>query len=153
AAPAMISREDDAAARPAQPGAGIAMSNVFTTAALPAHHRELLVVKMREQSLSSDAPASISAVHEMGASSFSNGLGALAFYERAGKIKRVVPVRRDSERVTQRPGISAVSALTYAADAPGAQSESSPEKSEAPQGISFIELQRGQDPQQLQTAL
>jgi hypothetical protein len=112
AAPAIISGEDDAAV-PAQSGTGVAMSNVFTTASLPDFHREILVVKMREESLSSDAPMSMSAVHDaLSASSLSTGMGALAFYERAGKIKRVVPLRRNSERVTQRPGISAVSALT-----------------------------------------
>src|SRR5262249_56813145 len=110
-------------------------------------------VKMHEESLSSDAPASMSAVHAMSASSLSTGMGALAFYERAGRIKRVVPLRRDSERVTQRPGVSAVSTLTYAADAPGAQKESSAEKSEAPQGISFIELESGQAPTHPQPAL
>jgi hypothetical protein len=136
AAPAIISPRS---------GRGLAMSNVFSTASLPAHHEGMLVVKVRDESLSGDAPLPMGAASAMSLSSLSPGLGALSFYERAGRIKRVTPLRRETEQVTRPLGISAVSALTFAPDAPA--------ESKASKGVSIIELERGQDLQQLQTAL
>jgi subtilisin family serine protease len=149
AAPAIVKRDKTQEMLPAQAspsGKSLVMSNAFTSASLPTHHDGMLVVKVRDESLSSAAPMMISAMAEMSASSLSPGLGALSFFERAGKIKRVTPLRRDSERMTQSLGISVVSALTFTPTAAA-------EKSEVHDGISFIELEQNQDTAQLQTAL
>jgi hypothetical protein len=131
---------------PPRASTGAAMSNAFTAAALPMHHDAMLVVKIREQSLSSAAPLSVSAMNDASAPALSTGFSALSFYERAGMIKQVLPLRREVEHVTRAPGISAVSALTFAFDAPRGQSDPH-------SGINFIELDRNQNPDQLQTAL
>jgi subtilisin family serine protease len=120
------------------------MSNVFSTESIPTHHDGLLVVKTRQ-----DAPSSIAAMaaRAPNLSSMTTGLSALSFYERAGMIKRVVPLRRrDDERSARASGMmSAMSALAAAAEpAPNGGADS---------GVSFIEMERGHDTQQLQTAL
>jgi Subtilase family len=148
AAPAILSSSQiaQAPATKIDSGKALAMSNVFTTASLPAHHEGMLVVKMRDQVLSSAVPMTISAVSAMSSAQLSVGLSALSYYERAGMIKRVLPFRPEAERVTRVPGISAVSALTFALDTP-------PQQTDRHRGVNFIELQAGQDSRELQAAL
>lgn len=149
AAPVVISHPEQLAARSVRSGRGLAMSNVFTTASLPGHHEGMLVVKVRDESLSSAAPLSMSAASLMSTRALSTGMDALEFYQRAGKIKHVTPLRRQSEGATHPLGISAASALIYTPP-PAGPNQSSMDTSK---GISFIQLQPGQDLQSLQTAL
>jgi subtilisin family serine protease len=121
-------------------GKGVAMSNVFSTESIPTHHEGLLLVKMRPNS----APA-VAAATAMSASATTVGLSALSFYERAGMIKRVVPLHQHDERSVQGPGVSALSALAAATG-------SAPE-GQVSGGVSFIEMTSGTDTRQLQTAL
>jgi hypothetical protein len=69
-----------------------------------------------------------------------------AFYERAGLIKRVVPLRRDSQPAAAGLGMSTLSAVAASASDPTGADQ-------AHGGVSFIELERGHNAQQLQAAL
>jgi hypothetical protein len=117
-------------------------ANVFSTESLPLHHEGLLVVKMRPEAMVSGPAMALSA---MTVAPPTAGLSALSFYERAGMVKRVVPLRRHDERAAPAPRLSAASALMF--------SSKPIEEADASTGVSFVELERGQDTQQLQTAL
>jgi len=80
------------------------------------------------------------------------GMAALAFYERAGLLKRVVPLARTGERtageeamVGRAPGFRAAAAVMATAPAGGAARPDA--------GLSMIELQRDQDTDALRQAL
>jgi subtilisin family serine protease len=126
-------------------------NTVFTTEALPTHHDNLLIVRVRKEILAGFAAATPTGALPPGimggvsGPATTVGLGALSFYERAGAVKRVVPLRRDEGRAAQAPGSSALSALMF--------SPPMPAKEDPNDGVSIIELERGHDPQQLQIAL
>lgn len=122
--------------------AGNISANVFSTESLPTHHEELLLVKVRPDAMASAPAAAIA----MAAAPPTTGLSALAFLERAGRIKRVVPLRiRQPSAELSIPHLGAVAAMMHAPD---------PVKVGEPGGgASFVELERGQDIRQLQTAL
>src|SRR5229473_3048410 len=127
-------------------------ATLFSTALLPAYHDGLLIVSVRKEALVSGSAslASMAAISTVSPSS-TGGLSALAFYERAGMIRRVVPLRRDIPRETgigrepQSPRISALSALMASA--------ASSAKDDPNHGVSIIEIERGHDTQSLRMAL
>jgi subtilisin family serine protease len=110
---------------------------------LPAYHDDLLIIKVRPTAAPLAAAAPEGAMTAMAAAP---GLSALAYYERAGMVRRVVPLRR---RAAVGPALGpspAVAALAFAAAAP----EGRPG---ANAGVSLVELQPGTNLQQLQTSL
>lgn len=121
---------------------GSVFGAVFSTESLPLHHDELLVVKMRPEVMASGPAAPFST---MAVAPTTTGLSAVSFYERAGMIKRIVPLRTYAEEKDTAPPLPATSALMFS-PAPVTQSD-------AGAGVSFIELERSQDAQQLQKAL
>lgn len=129
----------------AQPAGNIS-TNVFTTQSLPAHHDGLLVVKLRSEAMTSGPtlPAMAMAMTPP----TTQGLSALAFYERAGMIKRVVPLRKQAQGGPYPAAAMPMTALAAMMHTPEPQKASDPGA-----GVSFVELERGQDAQQLQNAL
>jgi hypothetical protein len=121
---------------------GVISANIFGTEPLPSHHDGLLIVQMRPEVMRAGAAFALSAT---AAAPMTTGLSALSFYERAGLIKRVVPLSRGPENAAPAPHMAAASALMFSA-----MPQPSPD---AGAGISFIELERDQDTQQLHTAL
>ena len=128
----------------AQPAGNIS-TNVFTTQSLPAHHDGLLVVKLRSEVMTS-GPVLPTMAMAM-APPATQGLSALAFYERAGMIKRVVRLRNEArgDYPAAAMPMTAFAAMTHT---PRPQNAADPGA-----GVSFVELERGQDAQQLQNAL
>jgi subtilisin family serine protease len=117
-------------------------ANVFSTQSLPTYHEELLLVKVRPDAMATAPAAAIA----MGAAPPTTGLSALAFLERAGRIKRIVPLRiRQPSAAFSAPQFGAVAVMMHAPE--------SVKAGEAGGGVSFVELERGQDIRQLQTAL
>jgi hypothetical protein len=121
---------------------GNIFAKVFSTESLPVHHEGLLVVKARPQAMTSGPAMALGA---MSAAPTTAGLSALSFYERAGMIKRVVPLRKHDESPAAVPRLGAASALMF--------SPKPIQEADVSTGVSFIELERGQDTQQLHTAL
>lgn len=119
-------------------------ANVFSTQSLPTHHEGLLAVKLRSDAMTS-GPAIAAA---MAVAPTTVGLSALAFYERAGMIKNVVRLRKHqdgAEFAGAPPRLPALAAMMHTPE---------PVKATDPgAGVSFVELERGQDVQQLQNAL
>ncbi|ACL62510.1 S8 family serine peptidase [Methylobacterium nodulans] len=134
-APAVIGRSDAITT-------GRIMSNVFTTASLPEHHDALLIVNMRQETMQV-APAM--AMAAMPPPPETEGLSALSFFERAGQVKRIVPLRRSEQAGNAPLRMAAASALMFAAQPP--------ENTDAAAAVRFIEMKREQDTQQLHTAL
>jgi subtilisin family serine protease len=125
-------------------------NTVFTTEALPTHHDNLLIVRVRKEApggaiAMTPAAGSPLGMLGLGPAATTIGLSALSFYERAGAVKRVVPLRADAAYAAQGPGASALSALMF--------SPATPAREDPNDGVSIIELERGHDPQQLQMAL
>ena len=118
-------------------------ANVFSSEALPLHHDELLAVRVRSDAM---APAMTMALNETAMMPSTAGLSALSFYERAGMIKRVVPL--SGKEPGAGPRLEAATVL-MAASVPSVTGQATRPSS----GVSFIELERGQDPRPLQTAL
>lgn len=125
-------------------------NTVFTTEALPTHHDSLLIVRVRKEALTGTAARTPATTSPLGILGFGRaattiGLSALSFYERAGAVRRVVPLRADAAHAAQAPGASALSALMF--------SPATPAREDPNNGVSIIELEPGHDPQQLQMAL
>jgi hypothetical protein len=133
-APAIIQGRENAVAN--------MFSNVFSSDQLPTHHDGLLVVKMRTESMISGPAMALSA---MSMEPTTAGLSALSFFERAGMIKRIVPLRK--------PDASAAPAPRFSATAMMMVSSRPIQEADASAGVRFIELEPGQDTQQLHTAL
>lgn len=127
--------------RSARGATGYVPANVFSTESLPVYHDELLIVNMR----AGPAGAAPMAFTAMAAAPTTTGLSAISFYERAGMISRIVPLRRDYGRSASAPRLSAVAALTFSPE-PAKEADTGA-------GINFIELHRGQNAQQLHNAL
>jgi subtilisin family serine protease len=110
---------------------------------LPAYHTDLIILKVRP----SAAPLATAAPEgTMTALAAAPGLSALAYYERAGMVRRVLTLHRPA---AARPALGPspiVTALAIAAAAP----ETSPGPNA---GVSLVELQPGTNLQQLQTSL
>ncbi|HEX9324720.1 MAG TPA: S8 family serine peptidase [Xanthobacteraceae bacterium] len=126
------------------------MRNVFSTESLPSYHENLLIVSVRKEALSSaptGGPLGQGQSAMMAAvSPATTGLGALAFYERAGMVKRVVPLRKEDPREQPRtPSASVLSALFFSAAAP--------RKNDPNHGVSIVEIEHGHDTTPLRTAL
>jgi subtilisin family serine protease len=128
--------------RGGRPDSANISSKVFSSESLPTHHDGLLVVKMRAESMTYAPAAAISAMSFVPSS---GGLSALSFYERAGMIKRVVPLRKPDANAAPAPRMAAASALTFSARPT--------EKADASSGVRFIELEQGQDGKELHAAL
>ena len=125
-----------------RPDAANISAKVFSSESLPTHHDGLLVVKIRPESMS---PAPAGTLSTMAFAPTTPGLSALSFYERAGMIKRIVPLRKHDESAGPVPRMAAASTLMFAAKPV--------EASDASAGVSFIELEQGQDAGQLRSAL
>lgn len=103
----------------------------------PAYHKNLLIVKMRPTA----TPALAMAVGPLA----SPGLSALAAYERAGLIQRVIPLDQPA------PAVPAALTFLEAMTVPAHPATSAAARVSA--GVRILELQPGTDPLQLQTAL
>jgi subtilisin family serine protease len=123
----------------------VVRSNVFSSESIPIHHEGLLIVKTRPEPRAGLGPLSLQAVIASSSSDLTTGLSALAYYERAGMIKRVVPLRRDIQPAAADLGMATLSAVVAASEPAGAD--------DADTGVSFVELEPGRDVQQLQAAL
>ncbi len=110
---------------------------------LPAYHDNLLIVKIRPSGATLANAQPEAAMTALGGTA---GLSALAYYERAGLVRRVVPLRRPAAAAPPMGPSPAVAALAMAAapsDGPAG----------ANAGVSMVELHPGTNLQQLQTAL
>jgi hypothetical protein len=76
----------------------------------------------------------------------SPGLSALALFERAGMIKRVVPLARPPEPESALLGMRSVMAAL-------AETVGSPAATDVHAGVSLVEMERGSDVAHLQLAL
>jgi subtilisin family serine protease len=128
------------------------MEPLFDTSSIPEYHVGSLLVGMRVSPVA--APMGPAIATAALTEPTTTGMAAVAFYERAGLIKRVVPVYRAP--AAARAGLSplafptvgsfgAMSALVASAAASGA------ERPDA--GLSLIELDRDEDVSKLQLAL
>jgi cell wall-associated NlpC family hydrolase len=115
---------------------------IFSTEQLPTHHENLLVVKMRPESMMAVPAMALSASP---VEPSTTGLSALSFYERAGQIKRIVHLRKRGRGAAPLPQLSAASTMMY--------SSRPIQEADASTGVRFIELEQGLDAQQLHTAL
>lgn len=119
------------------------MQPTFSSNSRQEYHEGMLLVQLRSQ----PPFAPMIAANLAAVASTSSGVSAMAFYERAGLIKRVTPVARpgiDSQLAFRAGGIGATSAVFAAAAA----------KSETPgDGLSLVELERHEDVAPLQLAL
>jgi len=121
---------------------------------LPLYHDDHLIVKLRPHAASVIAAAAASGAVATGVAD-APGLSALAVFERAGLVKRVVPLVRKSERIAA-PAVVPVMAgfpmagFTVAGIMAGAAAEAEPSPTS---GYSIVELQGDTDAQALQRAL
>ncbi len=107
AAPAMVTP------RPAEHRMPNISARVFTTEALPAYHEGLLVVRMRHAAVHPTVAMATSAAEAPPTS----GLSAVSFFERAGLLKGVVPLRsRKSSAIPPGMPIPAVATMTVRDD-------------------------------------
>lgn len=128
------------------------MEPLFETSAIPEYHPGSLLVGMRVSPLATPMGSTFAAA---AAEPQTTGLAAMAFYERAGLIKRIVPVYRDAS-ATDRSfspaalgtvgSFGATSALVASA-ATGATTE------RRGAGLNLVELDRDEDVPKLQLAL
>jgi subtilisin family serine protease len=122
------------------------MRPLFTTESAPAYHEGMLLVQAHPAPAAAAGAPGIAALAAGGPAN--PGMAALAYYERAGMVKRVTPVTRvptEPDALPSSVGRGAVSTMMAAAAAPTRR------RSQA--GISLLELQRDEDVQQLQLAL
>jgi subtilisin family serine protease len=111
---------------------------------LPEYHEDMLLVKMRPAAATFAATAAFASMGTLGASP---GVSALAFYERAGLIKRVTPLRRPGGAAHASPARSLLATL-------GASVVFPPQReARVSDGVSIVELQKGTDLAHLQMAL
>lgn len=112
---------------------------------LPAYHDDLLIIKVRPSAAPLAAAASDAAMTTLAAAP---GMSALAYFERAGMVRRVIPLGRRSPSVAGMGLSPVVSALAFSAMAPAGTASPST-------GVSLVELQSGAGGslQQLQTTL
>lgn len=117
-------------------------TSVFSTESLPAHHDDLLIVKIKAESL---VATPVMAMNAIAAAPPTSGLSALSYYQRAGMIKRILPLRRHEP--TAEPGyrMTALSTLMVAAPPQSATDTSG--------GVNFIQMEPGQNVDQLHRAL
>jgi subtilisin family serine protease len=128
----------------------MAMDPLFSSQSIPEFHDGMLFVQMRASSAPlATASAALAAVSEPP----SSGLAAMAFYERAGLVKRVVPVPR-------RPSVAASGVSPMAFHASGAfgataalMAAAGMGKDRTDAGLSLVELERNEDVPKLQLAL
>jgi hypothetical protein len=117
-------------------------ANIFSAASLPEHHEKLLAVRMRPQAMTAQRPpmALGGAATEVSFEPQTVGLSALSFYDRHRKVKRVVPLRaRRAEGPSPRTPAAAALAFSAVSAPP----------TDAAANISFIELEREQDVDEL----
>lgn len=111
--------------------------------ALPTYHDDMLIVKLR----AAPVPVVTEAVGAAAVAFASPGLSRLSMYERAGLIKRVVPLDNPASARVLVGAMTPMAALSLPV-APLAEAESSPNA-----GVNILELQKGTDLSQLQMAL
>ncbi len=115
-------------------------ASVFTTEALPQHHDDILIVNMRSEA---GAPAAATAMRAAGLDA--PGIDALSYFARAGRIKRVVPLRPGEEAVTAPSPMAAAAAMMGPGRLPGAPEAVAP--------VRFIEMVDPGEARRLQDAL
>jgi hypothetical protein len=128
------------------------MQPVFSTVSLPEYHEGMLLVRTRPSTLGAGVGAAAGMSISTLGDQTSSGLAAMAFYERAGLVKRVVPIARQSGAdIRARPSgffvpgpLGATETLLWAAGLGKDRKET---------GLSLIELERGEDTTKLQLAL
>ncbi|ACA15295.1 peptidase S8 and S53 subtilisin kexin sedolisin [Methylobacterium sp. 4-46] len=120
-------------------------ASIFTTQALPQHHDDILVVTMRPGPAEAPAAAGMAMGMGMAPAPETPGLGALSYFARAGRIKRVVPLRASEEAVTAPSPMAAAAAMMGFHRPAGAPDVGAP--------VRFIEMMDGQDAKQLHGAL
>ncbi len=123
--------------------------NYFTTAGASAYHPGRLIIK-----LAPAGAAPLAAFHDMTrataaaaapATLATRGLSALARFEKAGLIKKVIPLSRKAEGAATRGPLRALAAIARSVhDAP----EKDPQA-----GVSIIELEEDTEVEELRTAL
>jgi subtilisin family serine protease len=150
---------------------------LFSYPELPRYHDNMLLVQMRTSSRRGASTASIAPV-----SLESSAASALSFYERAGMVKRVTPVRsrgvqfiantlsvpieislerprgrRSESRILTVAGTEAGTVFGVAEDAGGAATAllatAAAQGDQRGGGLSLIELEKGQSVEQLRVAL
>jgi subtilisin family serine protease len=136
------------------------MGPLFRNSGLPMHHDGMLFVRMKPQEPMA-APARIAAAAARVTTG--GGLQALAFYERAGLVKRVTPVARSQPHYFGRMlaqtaegtgGLLGITSLDVDSLSASALSLSAPEGPEfSVAGTSLVELSTDADVKQLQMAL
>ena len=117
---------------------------VFTSAQLPAYHEGMMVVKMRPSAEALAMTATVRGAPEMLVGL--PGLSALSVFDRAGMVKRVVPLARQPEQERVLMGTRSVVAALAATAGP-------PPTPDPNAGVSLVELERDSDVPQLQMAL
>jgi subtilisin family serine protease len=117
---------------------------VFTSAQLPAYHEGMVVVKMRPSAEALAMTATVRGAPEMLVGL--PGLSALSVFDRAGMVKRVVPLARQPEQERVLMGTRSVVAALAATAGP-------PPTPDPNAGVSLVELERDSDVPQLQMAL
>ena len=122
------------------------MGPLFSTGAIPAYHEGMLLVRMQlTQTGAGITPAATLGMRA--AMPTTAGMAALSFYERAGMIRRVVPVSRPSADRLSAPRIGIAARMMAA----GADSSEGSRASDA--GLHLVEVERDEDVPQLQVAL
>ncbi|PLU08829.1 hypothetical protein BMJ34_01115 [Sinorhizobium medicae] len=74
------------------------MGPLFRNSGFPLYHEAMLFVRMRPQ----QRQASFEATFTAARSPLSSGLQALAFYERAGLVKRITPLSEEAPHYASR---------------------------------------------------
>jgi len=125
---------------------GRVAASVFTAQSLPEHHDGLLVVKMRQETLRYAPEGAMMAAAAAAPAPETQGLDALSFFERAGRVKQVIPLRERPAPDGASPArVEAVTALTFTARRP--------EQADSTTGVRFIEMSSEGDTRQLLDAL
>jgi subtilisin family serine protease len=123
------------------------MRPIFSTSAIPAYHEGMLLVDMQPTPAGGVGIAAAAGLGVRGAVPTTTGMAALSFYERAGLIRRLVPVTRPSDERPSAPRVGIAARMMAA----GAVSS---EESRAPgAGLHLVEVERNEDVPQLQIAL
>lgn len=138
------------------------MGPLFRNSGFPLYHEAMLFVRMRPQQRQESFEATFTAAR----SALSSGLQALAYYERAGLVKRVTPLSKEAPHYASRMLVSSVRnarVMPELLGAPGNEAEgwsasalnlSAAMDERTPGGAaSLLELASAADVRQLQLAL
>jgi subtilisin family serine protease len=147
AAPSIVGR-----AVPVEEGGGLPPS-VFSARALPSHHDNLLVVSARADRnlMPAVAGPQLAAANIAAFEPVTQGLSALNFFDRAGLVRAVTPLR--GPIVEAPPGVSFSAGARIMAASVYETTAAAAAAPVASQGTSFIELEPGQNVEQLRREL